>query len=215
MRPPAPVPLTRLKSILFSRAQLAHHGESGPAGSAAGAGSSTGGGAAGLPRHRRRRRRTRGGRFGRGLCGRLGGYSAVFFDARHHGVDATVLPSSTITSASVRRQATGFRYPPYRSKSRKSGSSRSTWSPGFFSHLVSVPSTMLSPIWGITTSVISVLSFGRLHRRRAASGIWQSKTWPKCAAKRILHLSNVACTPSAAMESRAWSIHRVRCIGNS
>src|SRR5581483_12008352 len=41
----------------------------------------------------------------------------------------------------------------------KSGSSRSTFSPGFLSHLVNVPSTMLSPIWGITTSVMSILSF--------------------------------------------------------
>src|SRR5437016_135313 len=33
-----------------------------------------------------------------------------------------------------------------------SGSSRSTLSPGFLSHLVMVPSKMLSPIWGITIS---------------------------------------------------------------
>src|SRR5438876_11238529 len=34
----------------------------------------------------------------------------------------------------------------------KSGSSRSTLSPGFLNHLVIVPSKMLSPIWGITMS---------------------------------------------------------------
>jgi hypothetical protein len=34
-----------------------------------------------------------------------------------------------------------------------SGSSRRTYSPGFLSHLVMVPSKMLSPIWGMTTSV--------------------------------------------------------------
>ena len=41
-----------------------------------------------------------------------------------------------------------------------SGSSRSILSPSFFSHLVSVPSTMLSPIWGITTSVIQYSPLG-------------------------------------------------------
>jgi hypothetical protein len=37
-----------------------------------------------------------------------------------------------------------------------SGSSRSTLSPGFFSHLVIVPSKMLSPIWGITMSTAMI-----------------------------------------------------------
>src|SRR5437899_6164059 len=39
-----------------------------------------------------------------------------------------------------------------------SGSSRWILSPGFFSHLVMVPSTMDSPIWGITMSV-GIISF--------------------------------------------------------
>jgi hypothetical protein len=37
-----------------------------------------------------------------------------------------------------------------------SGSSRSTLSPGFFNHLVMVPSKMLSPIWGITMSTAMI-----------------------------------------------------------
>jgi len=37
------------------------------------------------------------------------------------------------------------------------GSSRSTWSPTFLSHFVMVPSTMLSPIWGINTSLMAIL----------------------------------------------------------
>src|SRR6202171_287100 len=41
-----------------------------------------------------------------------------------------------------------------------SGSSRCTLSPGFFSHLVIVPSTMDSPIWGMTMSV-GMISFHR------------------------------------------------------
>src|SRR3974377_626124 len=40
----------------------------------------------------------------------------------------------------------------------KSGSSRSTLSPGFLSHLVIVPSKMLSPIWGMTTSTAMTFS---------------------------------------------------------
>jgi hypothetical protein len=36
----------------------------------------------------------------------------------------------------------------------KSGSSRSTRSPTFFIHLVTVPSAIDSPIWGMMTSVI-------------------------------------------------------------
>src|SRR6516225_7388292 len=40
----------------------------------------------------------------------------------------------------------------------KRGSSRSTRSPTFFSHFVTVPSAMLSPIWGIITSVDMHLS---------------------------------------------------------
>jgi hypothetical protein len=40
----------------------------------------------------------------------------------------------------------------------KSGSSRSTLSPGFLSHLVMVPSKMLSPIWGITISTAMYVS---------------------------------------------------------
>src|SRR3954469_19293782 len=71
----------------------------------------------------------------------------------------TVLPSSTSTSFSVPAVGAGISVSTLSVEISKSGWSRSTRSPGFFSHLVSVPSTMLSPIWGITTSVISVLSF--------------------------------------------------------
>jgi hypothetical protein len=51
------------------------------------------------------------------------------------------------------------------------GSSRSTLSPGFFSHLVIVPSKMLSPICGITTSVaicILLSGFNSYARARHA-----------------------------------------------
>src|SRR5689334_513891 len=73
---------------------------------------------------------------------------------------ATVLPSCTITSLSVPAAGEGISVSTLSVEISNSGSSRSTCSPGFFSHFVRVPSTMLSPIWGITTSVIySVLAF--------------------------------------------------------
>jgi hypothetical protein len=72
----------------------------------------------------------------------------------------TVLPSSTRTSESVPAAGDGISVSTLSVEISKSGSSRSMRSPGFLSHLVSVPSTMLSPIWGMTTSVISVLTFG-------------------------------------------------------
>src|ERR1017187_5915576 len=101
MRPPAPVPLTRLRSILFSRAILRTSGESGPDGSAAGsaAGSSagvvsgsTGGGAGAAAGAAGAGGRGSGGFSGGGLLnGSYGlgrGRSAFFRDARHYRVDA-------------------------------------------------------------------------------------------------------------------------------
>src|SRR5262249_61695722 len=44
----------------------------------------------------------------------------------------------------------------------KRGSSRWTLSPGFFNHLVMVPSKMDSPIWGMMTSV-GIISFHAAH----------------------------------------------------
>src|SRR5262252_1320558 len=70
----------------------------------------------------------------------------------------TVLPSSTSTSESVPAAGAGISVSTLSVEISKSGSSRSTRSPGFLRHLVNVPSTMLSPIWGITTSVIDQLS---------------------------------------------------------
>jgi hypothetical protein len=69
----------------------------------------------------------------------------------------TVFPSSTITSESVPAAGDGISVSTLSVEISNSGSSRSTRSPGFFNHFVKVPSTILSPIWGITTSVISKL----------------------------------------------------------
>src|SRR5690348_11959214 len=77
----------------------------------------------------------------------------------------TVLPSSTTISARVPALGDGISVSTLSVEISNSGSSRSTRSPVFFNHLVNVPSTMLSPIWGITTSVMSVLTFsGRKDR---------------------------------------------------
>jgi hypothetical protein len=67
---------------------------------------------------------------------------------------ATVVPSGTKISLRTPAAGEGISVSTLSVEISKSGSSRSTFSPGFFSQRVKVPSTMLSPIWGITTSVI-------------------------------------------------------------
>src|SRR5205823_931365 len=76
----------------------------------------------------------------------------------------TVFPSSTRISANVPAAGEGISVSTLSVEISKRGSSRSTRSPDFLSHLVRVPSTMLSPIWGITTSVISVLPLSSRNR---------------------------------------------------
>src|ERR1043166_435689 len=69
----------------------------------------------------------------------------------------TVWPSLTLISFSTPAVGDGISASTLSVEISKSGSSRSTLSPGFFSHLVIVPSKMLSPIWGITTSAAIAL----------------------------------------------------------
>ncbi len=167
MRPPAPVPFTFPKSILFSRAILRTNGESGPAGSddassvAGGAGAATcaGSGSTAGP--------------GAEVGGAGAASAALGADGAATGVAAgaaagappaspmrattvlipTVWPSCTSTSVKVPADGEGISVSTLSVEISNSGSSRSTVSPGFFSHLVSVPSTILSPICGITTSI--------------------------------------------------------------
>src|SRR5215467_881260 len=68
----------------------------------------------------------------------------------------TVWPSLTLISFSTPAEGEGISASTLSVEISKSGSSRSTLSPGFFSHLVMVPSKILSPIWGITTSAAIV-----------------------------------------------------------
>src|SRR5579859_7475094 len=70
----------------------------------------------------------------------------------------TVWPSLTLISFSTPAEGEGISASTLSVEISKSGSSRSTLSPGFFSHLVIVPSKMLSPIWGITTSAAIAFS---------------------------------------------------------
>src|SRR5208282_1985327 len=65
----------------------------------------------------------------------------------------TVCPSLTLISFSTPAEGDGISASTLSVEISNKGSSRSTLSPGFLSHLVIVPSKMLSPICGMTTSV--------------------------------------------------------------
>src|SRR5712691_2486225 len=69
----------------------------------------------------------------------------------------TVCPSPTLISFSTPAEGAGISASTLSVEISNSGSSRSMWSPGFFSHLVMVPSKMLSPIWGMMTSTAIAL----------------------------------------------------------
>src|SRR6202521_2711059 len=69
----------------------------------------------------------------------------------------TVCPSVTLISFNTPAAGAGSSASTLSVEISNSGSSRSMWSPGFFSHLVMVPSKMLSPIWGMMTSTAIAL----------------------------------------------------------
>src|SRR5258707_14577429 len=68
----------------------------------------------------------------------------------------TVCPSFTLMSFNTPAVGEGISASTLSVEISNSGSSRSTLSPGFLSHLVIVPSKMLSPIWGITMSTAMI-----------------------------------------------------------
>src|ERR1017187_6588554 len=180
MRPPAPVPLTRLRSMLFSRAIFRTSGESGPdtsaaasaGGCSAGFASGSTGGGAGAATGAAATGAGASGAFSAGAAAGAGAAASAPPSSAMRATTVlipTVAPSSTSTSDNVPAAGEGISVSTLSVEISNNGSSRSTRSPRFLSHLVSVPSTMLSPIWGITTSVISVLSFrggqdGRLEQ---------------------------------------------------
>src|SRR5215470_3335085 len=69
----------------------------------------------------------------------------------------TVWPSPTLISFSTPAEGDGISASTLSVEISNSGSSLSTLSPGFLSHLVIVPSKMLSPIWGITISTAMIV----------------------------------------------------------
>jgi hypothetical protein len=66
----------------------------------------------------------------------------------------TVFPSSTRISESTPAAGDGISASTLSVEISNSGSSRFTVSPIFLSHFVTVPSAMLSPIWGMITSTL-------------------------------------------------------------
>src|SRR6185437_16285872 len=65
----------------------------------------------------------------------------------------TVVPSLTLISCNTPEAGAGISASTLSVEISNNGSSRWILSPGFLSHFVMVPSTMDSPIWGITISV--------------------------------------------------------------
>src|ERR1700722_3628972 len=182
MRPPAPVPGICARSTLFSRAMRRTSGELRifwPLGRGGGAGVADGAAVRGAL----------GAGDGAGFGGAsvLGGAEAcagasVFAEAGAGAevaagapADApapsasitattvwigTVWPSLTLISFNTPADGEGISASTLSVEISKSGSSRSILSPGFFSHLVMVPSKMLSPIWGMMTSTAISASRG-------------------------------------------------------
>ena len=172
MRAPAPVPRTWLKSMLFSRAILRTSGDSGPAASSGvGAGSAaTGAGAAGGGGGGAAEAGAGAGGAGAAAAGAAAGAPAPSLILPTTVLMPTVVPSCTRISPSVPATGDGISVSTLSVEISNSGSSRSTLSPGFFNHFVKVPSTMLSPIWGMMTSIINSPFHGRTLARNRGRG---------------------------------------------
>src|SRR3989338_1773777 len=180
MRPPAPLPVSCRKSTLCSLARRRTSGEvrmpisrsleaskvSSPPTAAGGMAAFCGGATAA------------------GFASSLGGGGAAAFGASFAGAAAaagappssstpttvliwTVAPSLTRISLSVPEAGAGISASTLSVEISKSGSSRSTLSPTFFSHLVTVPSKIDSPICGISTFVGISDSFYEIETRKA------------------------------------------------
>src|SRR5215469_7424570 len=81
----------------------------------------------------------------------------------------TVWPSVTLISFNTPAEGEGISASTLSVEISKRGSSRSILSPGFLSHLVMVPSKMLSPIWGMMTStaIDNLLGYENLNSGEA------------------------------------------------
>ena len=169
MRPPRPVPGTCARLMLFSLAMRRTSGEertrppSSPgnsitsraaaAGAAAGLAAGAGAGAgAGLAAG------DGAGALGASALAGAGGGAATTAAPSASITPTTVftctvVPSATLISLSTPAAGAGISASTLSVEISNRGSSRCTLSPGFFSHLVSVPSKIDSPIWGMITSV--------------------------------------------------------------
>src|ERR1700686_692918 len=99
----------------------------------------------------------------------------------------TLLPSPTLISFSTPAGGEGISASTLSVEISKSGSSRSTLSPGFLSHLVIVPSKMLSPIWGITMSTAILRSpLNLLDRRAQPDWLCHKNPIPGLVARQLL-----------------------------
>ena len=178
-RPPSPVPFTRLRSTLCSRAIRRTRGEDrtfavspgdGVAGAAAGAGLA--------------------GVFGFAAAGRSG--AGVSTAVPSPSINAKTALTSTVsfsfTMIFVRtpEAGEGISASTLSVEISRRGSSRSTRSPTFFSHFVTVPSAMLSPICGMMTLVgIDHSPVGRFSGH-AALRFATSGKWSVASGKRII-----------------------------
>src|SRR5579859_5593440 len=116
----------------------------------------------------------------------------------------TVWPSLTLISFSTPAEGEGISASTLSVEISKSGSSRSTLSPGFFSHLVIVPSKMLSPIWGITTSAAIAFSCDDSHETLDSFRSHQFSVIRK--TQQTLRLNTEHCRPNTFFNiSRALS----------
>ncbi len=145
--PAEPVPGTWRRSRLFSRAMLRTRGEertrspvSVSADIAIGVCFGGGAGAGGQEQERS------------GRLGSRGGCSATPMVATTVLI-WTVVPAWILISESTPAAGEGISASTLSVEISNSGSSCCTVSPGFFSHLVMVPSKIDSPIWGMITSV--------------------------------------------------------------
>src|SRR6185437_9002712 len=115
----------------------------------------------------------------------------------------TVCPAGTLISLSTPVAGAGISASTLSVEISNSGSSRRTDSPGLRSHLVTVPSKMDSPIWGITTStampeflvpVEGVYNLQWSHETGASANV-RMKTSQKCRVTRAAASATVQALP--------------------
>src|SRR6185369_9847994 len=172
MRPPNPVPGTCARSMLCSRAILRTSGEERAWSSSSREASGCETGATGFGSATGAAVRAGATSFFAGADGAAGaGLAAAPSPSEIVPTTVftcTVAPSATLMSCRTPEAGAGISASTLSVEISNRGSSRCTLSPGFFSHLVMVPSKIDSPIWGMTISVgIIPFSIAAPFRARA------------------------------------------------